>query len=782
MTTKQTPNHMHLISCLVEDRPGVLARISGMFSSRGFNIDSLAVGATQIAEVSRISLVCRGDDRVVRQIVNQLNKLVDVIRVADLSWDDCVESELTLVKVTCAPRDRGALGQVCQAFHARINDQGTAGFIIEAAGTGEETDRLLKALAPFGIAEMTRTGRVVLQRGKTLDVSAELATQAPAAASGNGEVMTGADMIPRVLAQEGVEIVFGYTGGAILPTIDALYRYSESHKDKPIRLVVPANEQGAGFMASGFARSTGKVGVALVTSGPGATNTVTPIRDAMADSIPIVLITGQVPRPAIGSDAFQEAPVFGIMSACAKHVFLVEKPEELEATLRTAFEIARTGRPGPVVVDIPKDVQIWQGPFKGSGLLPLRGYRRRVEALAKSRLSAEQAKSFFKHLSESYRPLVYAGGGVINANAAEELKAFSETFGVPVVTTLMGIGALDNRHALSLHMLGMHGTAFANYAVEDCDFLFAVGSRFDDRVAGKVAEFAPRAKFIAHVDIDPAEIGKVKAPHWSHVADAKRALQDLLEAGKALGFKKDFSKWQEHVDDIRKSHPLNFDRKSELIQPYHAMEVLAEITRGEAFYTTGVGQHQMWAAQYLRHAHPRHFLTSGSMGTMGFGLPAAIGAQFANPGKLVIDIDGDGSLRMNFGEMETITTYDLPVKVLLLNNEGDGMVRQWQTLYFGKRYFGIDKNLHTMNFVKAAEAMGFPFARRITKPAEVNGALEEFVHAKGPAFLDVAIDPFAFVFPMVGPGMGYKDMVTGDWIPARTAPQAALDPSVPDLF
>jgi acetolactate synthase I/II/III large subunit len=767
----EAQNHTHLISCLVEDRPGVLARISSMFSSRGFNIDSLAVGGTQLAGISRISLVCRGDDRVVKQIVNQLNKLVDVIRVGDLSWDDCVESELMLVKVECPSQERGALGQVCRSFHARVSDQGQAGFIVEAAGRAEETDGLLKALAAFGVHEVTRSGRIVLQRGKTLDLTAELGAAAPApAASAKGETMTGADMVPRILAEQGVDVLFGYSGGAILPTIDAFYRYNEKQPEgKKIRYVVPANEQGAAFMASGYSRSTGKVGVALVTSGPGATNTVTPVRDAMADSVPMLVITGQVPRPAIGTDAFQEAPVFNI-----------------EATMRTAFEIARTGRPGPVVVDIPKDVQIWQGEFKGSGVLPLRGYRRRVEALSKSRLPEDQAKAFFHALSKAERPLIYAGGGVINANAADELRAFSEAFQVPVVTTLMGIGGLDNAHPLSLHMLGMHGTAYANYAVEDCDFLFAAGSRFDDRVAGKVAEFAPRAKFIAHLDIDPAEIGKVKAVQWSHVADAKRGLSDLLEAGKKLGFNKDFSKWVAHAQSLRKDHPLGYDRKSRLVQPCYVLEQLAEITKGEAIVTTGVGQHQMWAAQYMRHAKARHWLTSGSMGTMGYGLPAAIGAQFANPGKLVIDVDGDGSLRMNFGEMETITTYDQPVKVLLLNNEGDGMVRQWQTLYFGKRYFAIDKNLHTMDFVKAATAMGFPWARRVSDPKDVRKTLEEFVNAEGPAFLDVSIDPFAFVYPMVGPGMGYKDMVTGDHIPPRANGAAAakkpLDPTVPDLF
>lgn len=782
MTHKPT-EHTHFLSCLVEDRPGVLARIAGLISSRGFNIDSLAVGGTQIPGISRISLVCKGDDKVIGQIISQLNKLVDVVRVSDLSWEDNVESELVLVKV--GSTDRSGVTHSCQPFHARVHDS-PAGFVIENAGRAGEVDALLKALEPFGIQEVSRTGRVLLQRGKTLDMSADLALHADAALPTGGEPMTGADMIPRVLAQEGVTTVFGYSGGAILPAIDAFFRFNEKQPDgKKIRYIVPANEQGAGFMASGFARSTGQVGVALVTSGPGATNTVTPIRDAMADSVPLVVLTGQVPRPAIGTDAFQEAPVFNIMMACAKHVFLVEKPEELESTLRTAFWIARTGRPGPVVVDIPKDVQVTPGQFKGAGLLPLRGYRRRVEALSESRLSESQGRTFFQRLSEAHRPLLYVGGGVINANASAELKEFAETFNIPVVTTLMGIGALDNRHPLSMHMLGMHGTPYANYAVEDCDFLFAVGARFDDRVAGKVAEFAPKASFIAHLDIDPAEIGKVKTPTWSHVADAKRGLRDLIDAGKKLGFQRDFSAWIKHTDATRKSHPLNYNRNAEKIQPYAVLEKIAEMTRGEAIVTTGVGQHQMWAAQYGRTAVPRRWLTSGSMGTMGYGLPAAIGAQFANPGKLVIDVDGDGSLRMNFSEMETITTYNLPVKVLLLNNEGDGMVRQWQTLYFNKRYFAIDKNLHTLDFVKAAQAMGFPYARRIAKPADVDGALKEFLGAPGPAFLDVTIDPFAFVYPMVGPGMGYKEMVTGEWIKSRphsTVPHEIPGDVVPDLF
>src|SRR5512143_3178459 len=324
------------------------------------------------------------------------------------------------------------------------------------------------------------------------------ATQHPLA----GKAMSRADMILQVLADEGVDTIFGYSGGAILPTYDAVFRYNESHsKDEEIRLIVPATEQGAGFMAAGYARSSGRVGVALVTSGPGATNAVTPIRDCQADSVPVVLICGQVPRAAMGTDAFQEAPVFNIMASCAKHVFLVTDEHKMEATMRTAFDIARSGRPGPVVVDIPRDVQLSQGVFAGGGLLAHRGYRERLAALNRSTISPADAETFFGMLARASRPLIYAGGGVIHSDASYELRAFAQRFGIPVVTTLMGIGAMDTAHELSLHMLGMHGTAYANYAVEDCDFLFALGSRFDDRVAGKVKDFAPRAK-IAHLDIE----------------------------------------------------------------------------------------------------------------------------------------------------------------------------------------------------------------------------------------------------------------------------------------
>src|SRR5688572_521419 len=358
------------------------------------------------------------------------------------------------------------------------------------------------------------------------------------------QTISGGDIIVRTLADEGVDTIFGYSGGAILPTYDSIFRFNEDCEKEgrhPIQLIVPASEQGAGFMAAGYARSTGKVGVFLVTSGPGATNSVTPIRDCMADSVPVVLITGQVPRAALGSDAFQEAPVFSLMSTCAKHAFLVTDPEELEATVRTAFEIARSGRPGPVVVDIPKDVQNWTGTYKGSGMLTLRGYDRRVREIRESRISPEKARAFFDLLATSERPVVYAGGGVINAGASEELRQFATRFGIPVTTTLMGLGAVESSNPLSLHMLGMHGAAYANYAIEDCDFVIAVASRFDDRVAGKPKEFAPCARAIAHIDIDFAELGKVKAVNWAHVGDAKSALADLIRAGE--DFSKDFSSW-----------------------------------------------------------------------------------------------------------------------------------------------------------------------------------------------------------------------------------------------
>jgi acetolactate synthase-1/2/3 large subunit len=582
-----------------------------------------------------------------------------------------------------------------------------------------------------------------------------------------GRGMTGADILVQVLDDEGVDTIFGYSGGAILPIYDAIFRFNEAHAAS-MPLIVPANEQGAGFMAAGFARASGRVGVAVVTSGPGATNMVTPVRDCMADSVPIVVICGQVPTTAIGTDAFQEAPVPSIMGAVAKHVFLITDPNRLEATVRTAFEIARTGRPGPVVLDIPKDIQNWQGVFKGSGRLPIPGYRHRMNRLEASKLPEAACASFFAALESAKRPLLYAGGGVVNGSASHALREFAAAFQIPVVTTLMGIGAVDTRHPLSMRMLGMHGAAFANYAVDDCDFLMSVGARFDDRVAGNPGKFAAKAKFIAHLDIDGSEINKVKQVDWSHVGLMVDALQGLLEYGKRTGFSVDWSSWLRHCNELRTVYAMNYDRSSELIQPYYVIEEINRLTQGEAIIATGVGQHQMWAAQYFDFCGPRLWLTSGSMGTMGFGLPAAVGAQFAERKRLVIDIDGDASIRMNIGELETVTTYDLPVKVVVLNNCGDGMVKQWQKLFHKGRLSGSDKSLHTKDFVKAALADGFKYAVRLERKADVPRVVEEFIRFPGPAFLEVMIDQDAGVYPMVGPGQAYEDMITGEHIPSRS--------------
>ncbi|WMY12656.1 biosynthetic-type acetolactate synthase large subunit [Paraburkholderia phenoliruptrix] len=585
-----------------------------------------------------------------------------------------------------------------------------------------------------------------------------------------GESMSGADIILRVLSEQGVDTVFGYSGGAILPTYDAVFRFNEQHADTPerqINLVVPANEQAAGFMAAGYARASGKVGVFMVTSGPGATNAVTPIADCNGDSVPVVLICGQVPRAAIGSDAFQEAPVFNIMSACAKQVFLVTHPDKLEQTLRSAFEIARTGRPGPVVVDVPKDIQNWTGTWQGHGTLEFRGYADRLRKVAKgARFEDSKRAGFFNLLRESRRPLLYAGGGVIAAGAAAELRQFAERYRIPVVNTLMGVGSISAKHELGLGMLGMHGSACANYAVEDCDFLIAVGARFDDRVAGgRPHAFAPRARHVAHIDIDEAEINKVKRAHWTHVGDARDALLSLMNHDTNVQAP---PAWLDHVRQLKQRFGMNYDRNSALIQPQRVVEKLSEMTGGRAIVTTGVGQHQMWAAQFFDFVEPRSFLTSGSMGTMGFGLPAAIGAQLGRPDALVIDIDGDGSMRMNVGELETATTYGVPVKVLLLNNRGDGMIRQWQRLFYDGRLCVSDKSLHRKDFVMAAQADGFEFAQRVASLAELDQKLRAFIDFEGPAFLEVMIDQNADVFPMVGPGQSYAEMITGPFIPSRS--------------
>ncbi|SUZ92893.1 uncharacterized protein METZ01_LOCUS45747 [marine metagenome] len=581
------------------------------------------------------------------------------------------------------------------------------------------------------------------------------------------QILTGSDIIVKVLAEQGVEMIFGYSGGAILPTYDAVFQYNETHKNNPMPLIVPANEQGAGFMASGYARATGKPGIVLVTSGPGATNTVTPVRDAMADSIPMIVICGQVNRSSIGSDAFQEAPITSVMGSVAKHVFLVTKEEKLAATLRAAFEISTSGRPGPVVVDVPKDIQTASIEFDANSRLNINAYRDRLQAIENNRLSDQQCESFYNYLKASNKPLIYSGGGTIAADASKELRNFSDRFQIPVTTTLMGIGAVDTQSQLSLEMLGMHGTAFANYAVEDCDFMIALGSRFDDRVAAIPKQFAPKAKAVAHFDIDASEINKVKQTDWSHVGLLKNALSDLLAYADKNNINHVFSDWINEIQELKSTYPLDYNRTSDLIQPQMVLDEINQLTKGEAIVTTGVGQHQMWSAQYFDFKEPRQWLTSGSMGTMGFGLPAAIGAQFAHPDKLVIDVDGDGSIRMNLGEMETVTTYDLPIKILLLNNAGDGMVKQWQKLYYGGRLSASDKTLYKKDFVLSAQSDGFEYAERLTDKTQVQKTIKEFIGCKKAAFLEVIIDPDAMVFPMVGPGMSYDQMITGEHIKSR---------------
>ena len=581
------------------------------------------------------------------------------------------------------------------------------------------------------------------------------------------QILTGSDIIVKVLAEQGVEMIFGYSGGAILPTYDAVFQYNETHKNNPMPLIVPANEQGAGFMASGYARATGNPGIVLVTSGPGATNTVTPVRDAMADSIPMIVICGQVNRSSIGSDAFQEAPITSVMGSVAKHVFLVTKEEKLAATLRAAFEISTSGRPGPVVVDVPKDIQTASIEFDTNSRLNINAYRDRRQAIENNRLSDQQCESFYNYLKASNKPLIYSGGGTIAADASKELRNFSDRFQIPVTTTLMGIGAVDTQSQLSLEMLGMHGTAFANYAVEDCDFMIALGSRFDDRVAAIPKQFAPKAKAVAHFDIDASEINKVKQTDWSHVGLLKNALSDLLAYADKNNINHVFSDWINEIQELKSTYPLDYNRTSDLIQPQMVLDEINQLTKGEAIVTTGVGQHQMWSAQYFDFKEPRQWLTSGSMGTMGFGLPAAIGAQFAHPDKLVIDVDGDGSIRMNLGEMETVTTYDLPIKILLLNNAGDGMVKQWQKLYYGGRLSASDKTLYKKDFVLSAQSDGFEYAERLTDKTQLQKTIKEFIGCKKAAFLEVIIDPDAMVFPMVGPGMSYDQMITGEHIKSR---------------
>ncbi len=561
--------------------------------------------------------------------------------------------------------------------------------------------------------------------------------------------MTGAEMVIEALKKEKVEVIFGYPGGAVIDIYDELYKTPE------IKHVLVRHEQGATHAADGYARSTGKVGVVLVTSGPGSTNTVTGIATAYMDSVPIVVLTGQVPTKLIGNDAFQEVDTTGITRPITKHNFLVKKIEDLPRILKSAFYIASTGRPGPVVVDIPKDIQQAKGEFNYPEKIDLRSYNPVYEPHIK------QIEKAYSLLENAERPVMLVGGGAISSGASKEIIKLAESLNLPVTMTLMGLGAFPGDHDQSLGMLGMHGTYYANMAVANCDVLLAVGARFDDRVTGKVDAFAPGAKII-HIDIDPASIQKNVKVHVPIVADCKRALTRLLavikEAGKTKKYWKErFREWWEQIDIWRKRYPLSYKDNPNYIKPQFVIEKLYELTKGEAIIATEVGQNQMWTAQYYKFKYPRTLITSGGLGTMGFGFPASIGAKMGNPDKLVIDIAGDGSIQMNIQELATAMEQRLPIKIIILNNGYLGMVRQWQELFYGKRYSQV--KFHVLpDFVKLAEAYG-AVGIRITSPQEVEPTLKKILSMDTLVILDVHIAPEEDVFPMVPAGKATTEMI-----------------------
>ncbi len=561
--------------------------------------------------------------------------------------------------------------------------------------------------------------------------------------------ISGARMVIEALKKEGVEVIFGYPGGAVLDIYDELYKTPE------IKHILVRHEQGAAHAADGYARSTGKVGVALVTSGPGATNTVTGIATAYMDSVPLVVLTGQVPTRLIGNDAFQEVDITGITRPITKHNFLVKRIEDLPRIFKAAFYIARTGRPGPVLIDIPKDIQQAKGVFEYPEKIELRSYNPVYEPHIK------QIEKTYLLLEKAERPILMVGGGAISSEASKEVKALAEKLNLPVVMTLMGLGAFPGDHEQSLGMLGMHGTYYANMAVANCDLLIAVGARFDDRVTGRVDAFAPMAK-IVHIDIDPSSIQKNVKVDVPIVADCKRALIRLLEIVQAAGrpkkfWKERFKDWWEQINIWRRRYPLSYRHDENYIKPQFVIEKLYELTKGEAIIATEVGQNQMWTAQFYKFKRPRSLITSGGLGTMGFGFPAAIGAQVGNPDKLVIDIAGDGSIQMNIQEMATAVEQNLPIKIIILNNGYLGMVRQWQELFYGKRYSFVKFPL-IPDFVKLAEAYGAT-GMRITHPKEVEPALKKVLKSKKLFILDIHIAPEEGVFPMVPAGKATTEML-----------------------
>ncbi len=566
----------------------------------------------------------------------------------------------------------------------------------------------------------------------------------------------GADIVIETLKEENVEVIFGLPGGAIMEVYDALYR------DGSIKHILARHEQGAGHMAEGYAKATGKVGVAMTTSGPGATNIVTPIADAYMDSVPLVVITGQVPTHMIGNDAFQEVDIVGITRPITKHNFLVRDIEELPLIIREAFYIAKTGRPGPVLVDIPKDITQQLSDVKIPSLEEVKkalpGYKPHVEG------NAQQIKKAAKLIMEAKRPVLYVGGGAVNAEAQEELIELAELMKIPVTTTTQGKGAFPENHPLSLRMLGMHGTYYANMAVYNSDLLIAVGARFDDRVTGKIDEFAPDAKII-HIDIDPASISKNIIVDVPIVGDVKIVLRKLINELKRKGAKilylEERERWLEQIEKWKKLHPLTYKNSKKVIKPQYVIEQIYEVTSGDAIIVPGVGQHQMWAAMFYKFSYPRQFLNSGGLGTMGFGLPAGIGAKIGRPEKEVFVVDGDGSFIMTMQEIITAVQYKVPVKVAIINNAYLGMVRQWQELFYDKRYSEVDLSLQP-DFVKLAESMG-AVGFRAEKPKEVREILEEAMRIDDrPVIMDFVVDREENVLPMVPPGKSYRDMILED--------------------
>jgi acetolactate synthase-1/2/3 large subunit len=552
--------------------------------------------------------------------------------------------------------------------------------------------------------------------------------------------MKGAEILIECLKREGVQVMFGYPGGAVLPLFDCLY-------DAPIRFILTRHEQAAAHAADGYARATGRVGVCIATSGPGATNLTTGIANAYMDSIPIVAITGQVKTFLIGNDAFQEADVTGITRPITKHNYLVKEAKDLARIIREAFHIASTGRPGPVLIDIPVDVQQKDIEFIWPEEVEIRGYNPTYFG------HPGQIKKAVRLIAKSKKPLIYAGGGIIASSASSELKALAERLKAPVTLTLMGLGGFPGTHPLCLGMLGMHGTAYANYAIMNADLVIAVGARFDDRVTGKLDAFAPYAKII-HIDIDPASISKNVKVDVPIVGDAKNILGQILEEIKEAP---DTSEWLKTVDSWKKKHPLAYKDNGK-IKPQYVIEQLYEATGGDAIITTEVGQNQMWAAQWFKYSYPRTFISSGGLGTMGFGFPAAMGAKVGCPEKQVFDIAGDGSIQMNIQELATCVCNKINVKVAILNNGYLGMVRQWQELFYKKRY--SHTSLYNPDFVKLAESYG-ALGLRVNKKEEVRPAIEKALSTNNTVFIDFHIEPEENVYPMVPAGEAIDRMIGG---------------------